>query len=71
MLHGENVLLGNICAPNAQDDEFYTVLFSHLVDMDCANIILAGDFKCVLCPKMDKSPPQSILTKNPKPFGKL
>uniref|UniRef100_A0A3Q4I3N5 Endonuclease/exonuclease/phosphatase domain-containing protein n=1 Tax=Neolamprologus brichardi TaxID=32507 RepID=A0A3Q4I3N5_NEOBR len=66
MLHGETVLLGNIYAPNAQDDVFYTVLFSQLVDMDCANIILAGDFNCVLCPKMDKFPPQSTLTKNSK-----
>uniref|UniRef100_A0A3Q3CJ61 Endonuclease/exonuclease/phosphatase domain-containing protein n=1 Tax=Haplochromis burtoni TaxID=8153 RepID=A0A3Q3CJ61_HAPBU len=71
MLHGETVLLGNIYAPNAQDGEFYTVLFSQLVDMDCANIILAGDFNCVLCPKMDKLPPQSILTKNSKALWQI
>lgn len=71
MLHGETVLLGNIYAPNAQDGEFYTVLLGQLVDMDCANIIIAGDFNCVLCPKMDKFPPQSILTKNSKALWQI
>uniref|UniRef100_A0A3B4EU41 exodeoxyribonuclease III n=1 Tax=Pundamilia nyererei TaxID=303518 RepID=A0A3B4EU41_9CICH len=60
-----------IYAPNAQDDEFYTILFSQLVDMDCANIILAGDFNCVLCPKMDKLPPQFTLTKNSKALWQI
>uniref|UniRef100_A0A3B4FC99 exodeoxyribonuclease III n=1 Tax=Pundamilia nyererei TaxID=303518 RepID=A0A3B4FC99_9CICH len=71
MLNGETVLLDNIYAPNAQDDEFYTVLFSQLVVMDCANIILAGDFNCVLCPKMDQLPPQSTLTKNSKALWQI
>uniref|UniRef100_A0A3P9D136 Endonuclease/exonuclease/phosphatase domain-containing protein n=1 Tax=Maylandia zebra TaxID=106582 RepID=A0A3P9D136_9CICH len=71
MLHGKTVLLGNIYAPNPQDDEFCRILFSQLMDMDCANIILASDFNCVLCPKMDKSPPQSTSSKNSKTLWQI
>lgn len=66
VLHGESILLANVYAPNAQDEGFYTVLFTQLVDMDCDNIILAGDFNCVVCPKMDRLPSQTILTRNSK-----
>uniref|UniRef100_A0A8C6S5T9 exodeoxyribonuclease III n=1 Tax=Neogobius melanostomus TaxID=47308 RepID=A0A8C6S5T9_9GOBI len=66
VLHGENVLLGNVYAPNLQDDEFYAELLGALVDMECGNVILAGDFNCVLCPELDRLPPHSVLTKNSK-----
>lgn len=49
VLHGENILLGNIYAPNVQDDAFYASLLSQLADMDCPNMIIAGDFNCAQC----------------------
>lgn len=49
VLYGENILLGNIYAPNVQDDAFYASLLTQLADMDCPNIIIGGDFNCVLC----------------------
>uniref|UniRef100_A0A3Q2PSH3 exodeoxyribonuclease III n=1 Tax=Fundulus heteroclitus TaxID=8078 RepID=A0A3Q2PSH3_FUNHE len=48
VLHGESILLANVYAPSVQDEGFYTALFTQLVDLDCDNIILAGDFNCAL-----------------------
>lgn len=66
MLHGENTLLGNIYAPNVQDDAFCASLLSQLVDMDCPNMIIAGNFNCALCPVMNRSPSQTVISKNAK-----
>uniref|UniRef100_A0A3B4BBB7 Endonuclease/exonuclease/phosphatase domain-containing protein n=1 Tax=Periophthalmus magnuspinnatus TaxID=409849 RepID=A0A3B4BBB7_9GOBI len=46
--------------------DFFTVLLGQLVDMVCGNVILAGDFNYVLCPKLDRFPPQSALTGSSK-----
>lgn len=63
-MHGENILLGNVYAPNVQDDAFYASLLSQLADMDCPNMIIGGDFNCALCPMMDRSPSQTVISKN-------
>lgn len=44
VLHGENILLGNVYGPNVQDATFYASLLSQLADMDCTNMIIGGDF---------------------------
>lgn len=66
VLHGENILLGNIYVPYIQDDAFYASLLSQRADMDCPNMIIAGDFNCALCPMLDRSPPQTIIFINAK-----
>ncbi len=66
VLHGENIIWGNVYAPNIQDESFYASLLSQLADMDCPNIIIGGDFNCVLCPRMDRSPSQTNMSKNAK-----
>ena len=62
MLHGENILLGNIYAPNVQEDAFYASLLSQLAAMDCPNMIIADNFNCALCPMLDRSPPHMNTT---------
>ncbi len=48
VLCGENVMLGNVYAPNAQDEDFFTLLLSQLAEMDTPNMIIGGDFNCKL-----------------------
>ncbi len=62
--YGENIILGNVYALNIRDEPFYASLLSQLADMDCPNMIIGGDFSCVLCPMMDGSPPQTNMSKN-------
>lgn len=62
-LHSENILLGNVCAPNVPDEAFYAFLLHQLVDMDSINMIIGGDFNCTLRPTMDRLPSQTIQSK--------
>uniref|UniRef100_A0A3Q3FF70 exodeoxyribonuclease III n=1 Tax=Labrus bergylta TaxID=56723 RepID=A0A3Q3FF70_9LABR len=64
VLFGEDVLLGNIYAPNAQDGAFFALLFSQLAEMDCPNMIIGGDFNCSLSPSLDRLPPQNSQSSN-------
>ena len=64
VLHGENILLGNVYAPNIQDENFYASLLCQIADMDCPNMIIGGDFNCALCPMTDRLPPQTNISKN-------
>ncbi|CAH3013779.1 unnamed protein product, partial [Porites evermanni] len=51
----ENQLtLTNICAPNNDDSNFFTSVFSHLADFKCDEIIIGGDFNLVLDVEKDK-----------------
>uniref|UniRef100_A0A8C5E2X0 Endonuclease/exonuclease/phosphatase domain-containing protein n=1 Tax=Gouania willdenowi TaxID=441366 RepID=A0A8C5E2X0_GOUWI len=66
VLHGETTELGNVYAPNIQDEAFYASLLSHLPDMDCPNIIIGDDFNCALSPMMDRLLPHANTSKNAK-----
>uniref|UniRef100_A0A665UG82 Endonuclease/exonuclease/phosphatase domain-containing protein n=1 Tax=Echeneis naucrates TaxID=173247 RepID=A0A665UG82_ECHNA len=37
-----------------------------LADMDCPNMIIGDDFNCALYPMMDRSPSQTVISKNAK-----
>lgn len=51
VLYGGNILLGNVYAPNAQDEAFCASLLSQLADIDYTRMITEGDLydsKCIL-----------------------
>uniref|UniRef100_A0A673ATC2 Endonuclease/exonuclease/phosphatase domain-containing protein n=1 Tax=Sphaeramia orbicularis TaxID=375764 RepID=A0A673ATC2_9TELE len=66
ILHGENIILGNVYAPNIQDEAFYASLFSQLANMDSPNMIIGDDFNCALCSVMNRLPSQTSKSKNAK-----
>lgn len=51
------VVLANIYAPNWDDMQFFKNLFSLLPCLDSHNIIIGGDFNCVLDSSIDRSNP--------------
>lgn len=58
------VLLGNIYAPNDQDEEFFSSLLYQIAGMVATNMIIGGDLNCTLCPKLDRSPSQNRQSNN-------
>ena len=50
----EQLTLTNIYAPNNDDSNFFTSVFSHLADFKCNEIIIGGDFNLVLDVEKDK-----------------
>ena len=61
------VILVNVYAPNFDDHNFFTKLFSAIPAHNNYNLIIAGDFNCVLNSTLDRSSarPQA-LTKSAK-----
>lgn len=49
------VILANIYAPNWGDEAFIKAFFSALPDVDVHNLIIGGDFNCVLSSELDHS----------------
>ena len=43
-VNGKQLTLTNIYAPNNDDSNFFTSVFSHLADFKCDEIIIGGDF---------------------------
>lgn len=54
-LFNKPVVLANIYAPNWDNVDFFRNFFSLLPDLDSYDLILGGDFNCVLDPKQDRS----------------
>lgn len=54
-LFNRPVVLANIYAPNWDNVDFFRNLFSLLPGLDSHDLILGGDFNCVLDPKQDRS----------------
>ena len=53
-VNGKQLTLTNIYAPNNDDSNFFTSVFSHLADFKCDEIIIGGDFNLVLDVEKDK-----------------
>ena len=53
-LNKNQLTLTNIYAPNNDDSNFFTSVFSHLADFKCDEIIIGGDFNLVLDVEKDK-----------------
>ena len=53
-LFNRPVVLANIYAPNWDNVDYFRNLFSLLTDLDLHDLIMGGDFNCVLDPKQDK-----------------
>ena len=47
-VNGKQLTLTNIYAPNNDDSNFFTSVFSHLADFKCDEIMIGGDFNLVL-----------------------
>lgn len=54
-LYGIPVVLVNIYAPNWDNMQFFTALFSSLPDLNSHKLILGGNLNCVLNAKLDRS----------------
>ena len=55
MANGKNITLVNLYAPNDDNPNFFNTLFTHLLDFQCEEIIIGGDFNLVLDIEKDKS----------------
>lgn len=54
-LHNVPLILANIYAPNCDDERFFSNLFASLPDLNAHNLIMGGDFNCVLDSRLDRS----------------
>ena len=48
------ITLARLYAPNVDDPRFFEIVFEHLLDFECDEIIIGGDFNLVLNIDMDK-----------------
>ena len=48
------ITLATLYAPNVDDPRFFEIVFEHLLDFECDEIIIVGDFNFVLNIDMDK-----------------
>jgi len=53
-INGKQLTLANIYAPNNNDPNFFSLVFSHLVDFKCEEIIIGRDFNLILDVEKDK-----------------
>lgn len=57
-LYGTQVTLANVYGPNWDDSVFFTNFIAALPDLNNNQLIIGGDFNCVLYPKLDRSKPR-------------
>ena len=62
LLYSTKVTLANIYAPNWDDHNFVSKIISLLPDLNTYELILGGDFNCVLDTKLDRSSPKPAHT---------
>ena len=55
IIAGKEILLVNIYGPNNDNVGFFQTMLTYLLDFDCANVVIAGDFNLVLDTSMDKT----------------
>ena len=60
VLEGAPVVLVNVYAPNWDDVNFMRGLLAEIPDLATHQLIMGGDFNCVLEPRVDKSSPRSM-----------
>lgn len=63
-LFNRPVVFANVYAPNWDNVDFFSNLFSLLPDLESHNLILAGDLNCTLNPTLDHSSPKFIKLSN-------
>ena len=52
-MNNDDFLLVNIYGPNKDEPEFYTSLLNKIVECNCSNVLMAGDWNLVLNPSKD------------------
>ena len=60
LLYSTKVTLANIYAPNWDDHQFISKIFTLLPDLNTYELILGGDFNCVLDSTLDRSSPRPV-----------
>lgn len=63
-LNSVPITLVNLYAPNFDDPDFFQKVFNLIPDISSTNIILGGDFNCVLDPLLDKQFSKSLQKSN-------
>ena len=53
--NGKCLTLANVYAPNQDDANFFNSFFCHLLDLNCEDIIIGGDFNLLLDTGKDKN----------------
>lgn len=61
ILYNSQVTLVSVYAPNWDNPDFFTTLFSKLPDLNLYQLIMGGDFNCILNTVLDRSSPKSTL----------
>ena len=54
-LGGKEILFSNIYEPNEDNPTFFQSLISQIIDINCSNIVIGGDFNLVLNTELDKT----------------
>lgn len=66
-LYGNQVALASVYAPNWDNPDFFVNLFSNFPDLNLYQLIMGGDFNCVLNTVLDRSSPRpSTLSQSSK-----
>ena len=64
ILNSVPITLVNLYAPNFDNPDFFQKVFNLIPDISSTNIILGGDFNCVLDPLLDKQFSKSLQKSN-------
>uniref|UniRef100_A0A3P8S110 Endonuclease/exonuclease/phosphatase domain-containing protein n=1 Tax=Amphiprion percula TaxID=161767 RepID=A0A3P8S110_AMPPE len=59
-LHGEQILIGSVCAPNSYESSFYSRLLAEISAVCPPHVVLGGDFNCGLAPDLDYKPAKNF-----------
>uniref|UniRef100_A0A3B3INX1 exodeoxyribonuclease III n=1 Tax=Oryzias latipes TaxID=8090 RepID=A0A3B3INX1_ORYLA len=59
ILYGEQILVGNVYAPNVYDSAFYSKFLAEVSPICPSHVLIGGDFNTGLIPGSDYSPPKT------------
>lgn len=70
-LYGESIMLLNVYAPPKSPPCFFAVLAELVSEFSIPNVIIGGDWNCILDPNLDKSSQTKFINKSSKCLNQL